>query len=185
MEFILYHGTDKKYANDIISSGFVVKQNRSHWLGNGVYFFTDETLAKWWTTKPSKKFGHTISTPAIVRCVFTVKEDTVLDLRKFDDYTYCFEQFEYFYNNMYRPFSTMAQIDINKLRCTFFDWLFDINQYTAIIGTFISAEQPYYEPIKQADADFKHLNIAYNEVQVCIPETQQTHITDKQVQTII
>jgi hypothetical protein len=184
LECVLYHGTDKKYANDIISNGFVVKENRRHWLGNGIYFFTDEALARWWTTNPSKKFGHNISSPAIIQCVFASDDDTILDLRKFDDYTYCFEQFQHFYNNMYRPYCTMREIDINRLRCTFFDWLFDTHQYTAIIGTFLSAEQPYYKPIRQAENNFKNLNLAYNEVQVCIPEARQGHIVDMKIQML-
>ena len=179
LKLTLYHGTDAEYADVIITDRFKTKQNRQHWLGNGVYFFTDEALAHWWTTKPSKKFGHNIYTPAIVECVFNAPESMILDLRRFIDFKYCFEQFQFFFNMLYAKYRKIEEVDIDRLRCTFFDWLFDIKQYAAIIGTFHSNRQPYYEQFEQDGSGFDNLNLAYTEVQVCIPETMQEYIIEK------
>ena len=176
-ELVLYHGTDKKYFNDIVASGFIVKKNPRHWLGNGIYFFTDKALAEWWTTKPTHKFGQDIFSPIVIQCFFTAPDDSVLDLRKFNDYKYCSEKFAHFYNNFFLPLCGGKRIDLNKLRCTFFDWLFEINKYTAIVGTFHSCDQPYFQSMLRPDSFFEHLNLSYNEVQVCVSESQRKNLT--------
>jgi len=181
LKFTLYHGTDEEFAKKIQSEGFKVKESRDHWLGNGIYFFLDEELARWWTTKPMKKFGPKTTSPVIIKCDYTVNEDSILDLRKFTDYTFCYDRFRDFYTKMYEPYIAKNRIDIIKLRCAFFDWLFDIYKYKAIVGTFSPEEQSYYKPFKRAGSVFKHLGLVYGEVQVCISETQESHILNKQI----
>ena len=175
MELVLYHGTDEKHSDSIIAKGFIAKKNPRHWLGNGIYFFIDKALAEWWTTRPTHKFGHDIASPIIFQCSFSAPEESVLDLRKFIDFTYCCDRFSIFYNSI-RLHGTMDEIDFSILRCAFFDWLFDTQKYSAIIGTFSSARQPYFQSILQPDSCFEQLNLAYNEVQVCIPESRQQYI---------
>ncbi len=176
---LLFHGTDYTAATNILKSGFIVKENRTHWLGNGIYFFIDKSLATWWTTRPSSKFGCKITKPAILECVFDYTLENVLDLRNFDDYIFCMEQFEKFCNALYRPYCALEEIGFDKLRCTFFDWLLDVKKYDAIIGTFCSAQQPYLAPQRDKASDFKHLNLEYTEVQVCIPCDRQYRLRDK------
>ncbi len=36
-----FHGTDMKFVESIIKHGFTCKQNDSHWLSNGIYFYLD------------------------------------------------------------------------------------------------------------------------------------------------
>ena len=62
----LYHGTDFDIAQKICAEGFMCKTNLEHWLGNGIYFYLDKPLAKWWTTNPSKKFGTVIKQPVVL-----------------------------------------------------------------------------------------------------------------------
>jgi hypothetical protein len=184
VEIELYHGTDEKWISSILSDGFVAKENRRHWLGNGIYFYTDKALAEWWTTNPSDKFGNNIATPAIIQCTLVAADSEVFDLRSFENFRLYFERFKKFYNTLYSPHTTMAEIEIDKLRCTFFDWLFDAFKYKAIIGTFLSEAQPYYDPFKQDGADFEQLELVYNEVQVCIPTSQQEIIKNKKASII-
>ncbi|MFR2561553.1 MAG: hypothetical protein ACLS8R_01670 [Anaeromassilibacillus sp.] len=50
MRFLAYHGTDRERAEKILAGAFRVKANDEHWLGTGVYFYLDASLARWWTT---------------------------------------------------------------------------------------------------------------------------------------
>ena len=180
----IFHATDAKNVDSIVENGFFPKKNPNHWLGNGVYFFVDETLAEWWTTNPSKKFGNKISSPAIIQCILDLPDDSILDLRKLTDYRYCFDMFNYFCNHWFFPYAKTEQIPVNRLRCLFFDWMFDINEYSAIIGTFLSSDQPYYGTMRRLGSRFETLNLSYSEVQVCVQETRQNLIIDKQVKLL-
>ena len=51
MTFDAYHATDQNNAVLIQYEGFKFHHNDEHWLGNGVYFFIDEALAKKWVEK--------------------------------------------------------------------------------------------------------------------------------------
>jgi hypothetical protein len=181
MELVLYHGTDEKCVSEITANGFIIKENRRHWLGNGIYFFADEALARWWTTKPTFKFGHDISSPVVLQCVFNAPDEAVLDLRKLGDYTYCRIMFDEFFS-LYKRHITIDQIDIARLRCTYFDYLFDIKHYAAIIGAFSSIGQSYYQDIQKSE--FTQLGIPYNEVQVCVSVLNQQCIALQRMKVI-
>ena len=116
-----YHGTDKKYLNNIISKGFEIKNNDKHWLGNGVYFFIDYSLAEWWATNKHKDFGHNITEPTVIEVELTYKQDDIVDLKVLKDYNWIIEQ----YNDFHKKILEMGtkKIKIEKLRCVFFDWL--------------------------------------------------------------
>lgn len=57
MNILAYHGTDYNIAKLIITQGFTFNKNPEHWLGNGIYLYQDYSLAKWWTTNPTKNLG--------------------------------------------------------------------------------------------------------------------------------
>ena len=76
-----YHGTDLECAQKIVNTEFSFNYSETHWLGNGSYFFIDESLAKWWTHNPSKRFGVKVNTGAILKCTILLKEGHYLDLR--------------------------------------------------------------------------------------------------------
>ena len=73
----VYHGTDKSVVDDIMRSGFRCKPNKEHWLGEGIYFFIDKSLAEWWTSNPSKKHGVNVTNPAIIECTIEAEDDKV------------------------------------------------------------------------------------------------------------
>ena len=66
MKVLAFHGTDYDVAQKIDHEGFISKPSLEHWLGNAIYFYIDELLAKWWTTRPSNKFGTSISWITII-----------------------------------------------------------------------------------------------------------------------
>jgi len=53
-----YHGTSSNYAESIEKHGLDPDKTHTrpdHWLGQGVYFFEDSDLAKWWACDISGK----------------------------------------------------------------------------------------------------------------------------------
>ena len=63
-KIIGYHGTKKRFAESIINDGFKIatpKDNDNHWLGHGIYFYSDYELAEWWgktkVNKHNEKYG--------------------------------------------------------------------------------------------------------------------------------
>jgi hypothetical protein len=171
--FSCFHGTDKTAAIEIINSNFLYKKSEEHWLGNGAYFYLDYSLAKWWTSKPSKKFGTKINEPAILKCSIEVNYDEILDLRKLES----FEEFAKIYKSDFLPkvfddtiichgISGANIKDVKKLRCTYCDYLSKLYELKAIIGTFHLPSQPY---LKDDYGDgFNQFDIAYTETQLCV-----------------
>lgn len=165
-----YHGTDISNVDSIIKSGFICKPNKYHWLGNGIYFYMDYSLAKWWTTNPTNKFGVNVKDGAIIKCKISVKDKCVLDLRELKDYT----KFVDIYRNEFLPFLFRGNltsddkdiIDTKTLRCTYCDYLNIRYKYKLIIGTFYLPTQPYMP--KEYGEFFDTFNISYIESQICI-----------------
>lgn len=179
-----YHGTDYLIAQKIAQDSFVFKYNEEHWLGNGVYFYLDFSLAEWWTSKPSKKFGADVYKPAIIKCSLSIDEDEVIDLRKLKD----FLEFSKIYKNDFLPEVFSGRIachgvngnsifNTKKLRCTYCDYLKTQYEIRAIIGTFHLPEQPYL--IEDYGDGFKRFDISYTETQICVFD--QNIITDKKI----
>ena len=77
MNILAYHGTDYNIAELIVSHGFTFNRNPKHWLGNGIYLYQDYSLAKWWTTNPTKKFGSNVKERAIVFCNVNLDENKI------------------------------------------------------------------------------------------------------------
>ena len=123
----LYHGTDVVAAKKIASDKFEPKPNPCHWLGNGIYFYFDKSLAEWWTTNPSSKFGCRVSEPALLKVEVEIDETEILDLRRFDTYVEIANEFERFFTQLYIPFhrETISEMQI---KCLFFDWYFLSNK---------------------------------------------------------
>ena len=169
-----YHGTDISNVDSIIKSGFICKPNKQHWLGNGVYFYMDYSLAKWWTMNPTNKFGVNVNKGAIIKCKISVKEENVLDLRRLKDYT----KFVDIYRNEFLPFLFCGElnskdkdsIDTKTLRCTYCDYLNIKYKYKLIIGTFYLPSQPYMP--KDYGTFFDTFNISYIEGQICVFDTK-------------
>jgi hypothetical protein len=173
VNLVVYHGTDYNIAKIIEKTNFKYKRSKKHWLGNGIYFYKDITLANWWTTKPSNSFGTDISKAAILKCVLMIREDRVLDLRKLDDYLWFSEQ----YTKEFLPMIYSGEIKIQKdkdtgkfnskrLRCAFCDFIRHQYKIDAIIGTFNLPKQPYLP--KEYGDGFKDFALEYIETQICI-----------------
>lgn len=175
INFDAFHGTDKTYADSIIQEGFIFKPNDMHWLGNGVYFYLDYSLSKWWTTNPSSNFGSKIKNPAILKCSITVDNDYILDLRRLEDYT----DFVNVYNKDFIPKTYDGTINLSsinnpkimkRIRCSFCDYLHLRYDYKVLIGNFYLPGQPYLS--KEHRTYAKVFDISYIETQVCVFDQQ-------------
>lgn len=163
----LYHGTELKNAKKILNGEFKVKKSDEHWLGNGVYFFEDESLAKWWTTNPTTKFGtQQITKPAVIECQIEIDKQDILDLRCLEDYNFFCEIYRDIFLKQVISNSSEKPLEITKLRCAFCDFMQERYQYKMIIGTFYQPNQPYL-PTRYGKY-FKKFRLPYIEIQYSI-----------------
>ncbi len=180
-EIICYHGTDSEIAKAIVASKFVCGYNDAHWLGNGIYFYEDEALAKWWTTNPSNKFGSHVTKPALVKCKISIDKKRVLDIRTLEGYNQYIEEFDKFFDIAYKyRLKNGALLSYQKFRCFFFDWLFEQNKYDLLIAPFSANKQPYL-PKSGNENFFKKMHILFTEGQICLSEKHQEFIIKKDI----
>ncbi len=159
-ETIAYHGTDEKYLNDILNMGFKIKENKEHWLGNGIYFFLDYEVAKWWSNSPTKRFGNNNEKPIVIKVNIVSNKENTIDTRYRKDYNELMEKYEKFTKEVLKKGQIVNNITINQLRCSFFDWLHSNYEVDILIVGFI-------KELKQKDLVDK-FKIPYSEFQLCV-----------------
>ena len=81
-----YHATSVKNANSILNSEFhksISTKEKMHWLGDGVYFFTDIAWATQWNInelKKKKNKSKNINEFTIIESLIEANKDYVFDL---------------------------------------------------------------------------------------------------------
>lgn len=181
MKIVAYHGTDMSVAKDIVNDRFICKSNKEHWLGDGIYFYPDLSLAKWWTSNPTSKFGVAIEKPAIIKCEIEIDEDRILNLSELSGFTKYIKLIDDFFSVALSDRSRPSErIDYKKWRCAFFNYVFEINEADLIIAPFLVPTQPYF-PISKNKTLFEHMNIMYTERQICLREVCQDVIIAKNI----
>lgn len=81
-----YHATSVKNANSILNLEFhksISTKEKMHWLGDGVYFFTDIAWAMQWNInelKKKKNKGKNINEFTIIESLIEANKDYVFDL---------------------------------------------------------------------------------------------------------
>lgn len=161
-----YHGTDYDVANKIVTNGFLFNRNPKHWLGNGIYLYQDFSLAEWWTTRPTNKFGKKINNPAIISCDIDIAERKILNLLRLKDYCEFSSIFEEKFYPLYKSRRKKKRPTWNQLRCAYCDFLSMTYNLDAIIGNFNKQDQPYL-PLKHHN-EFDDFLLQYTEVQICV-----------------
>ena len=175
-----YHGTDLGVANNIVKSNFSCKFNKEHWLGQGIYLYIDKSLAKWWTTKPTRKHGTEITNPAIIECKIEVDESKVLNLCTLEGYKKYIDLYNSFLQDWMSHRKSKNEISFKEFRCVFFNYVLIACDIDVIIAPFVLPDQPYMP--KYANEQFGHeMHILYTEVQVCIKESKQYIIKSKTI----
>jgi hypothetical protein len=90
IEIEAYHGTARKNTENITSEGFISTIREDHWLGQGIYFYSDYTLALWWIkTKMRSKNGNGC---AVVKATMACEENLWLDLDTIKGMDYFFRE---------------------------------------------------------------------------------------------
>ncbi len=175
-----YHGTDKSVANNIIQNGFQCKQNNEHWLGQGIYLYSDKSLAEWWTTNPTQKHGINVVDPVVIACDIEIDESRVLNLCTLAGYKKYVDLYNSFFRELSVNFRPKEEVSFKKLRCAFFNFIFLTYQVDVVIAPFVLPQQPYI-PVYTNSQFAKEMHIQYTEVQVCICEDKQGIIKNKSV----
>ena len=78
-----YHGTSEKYKSSIEECGFdplKSKPRKDHWLGQGVYFFTQFSIARGWANIVAKKKNENA---LVYSASIEADKQRVLDLRTY------------------------------------------------------------------------------------------------------
>ena len=174
----LFHGTDKKVVKAIQKEGFRLKASHEHWLGNGIYFYMDKSLAQWWTTNPTAKFGTKIENPVVLRCSISKKESElkVLNLLNLEDYEFYYREFVDCFWPKYIAAHPKDGADYKKIRCAYLDFLKALYGLDVVIGNFNAPDQPYMTDV-QNDI-FESLKLIYTEIQVCVFDSSIINIEE-------
>lgn len=178
MEYILYHATDKSCAKKIVNGNFVVKANYEHWLGNGIYFYFDKALAKWWATNPSKRFGIIICEPAILKIKINIPDEKVLDLRDFNNFTEMINELQKYFKNLIKE-NSVIELNWDQVVCSFFNYYFAKKGIALIIGSFDAVNQPYN--IGNKDSIIGKTKLRFVETQICLLDNAQEYIVSKEI----
>lgn len=166
-----YHATAIENVELILTQGFEFKRNKEHWLGNGVYFFTDLALAYWWKSNPTIKFGSFSQNKVILKALMKVGRDDVCDLRELKDYIFCYDQYNLFAKELEElgePIQT-RKLSVEELRCIFFDWLAERFCLKLCVGCFYKKTPKYLKhDTDRCKTLMPDLKIPYNEIQMCV-----------------
>ncbi len=168
-----YHGTFESAVEDIISSGFEAKVREDHWLGQGIYLYTNFALSKWWVqTKIERLLLNEEEAVIEVKCKRNIK---VLDL---DD----FGGLNFFYNAFSEVFEQLKQLNITvtlkkgssskdkvKNLCFALDLIKREYDIDAVINTFLKENPSYGEfNTKEFEKEYFPFGLSYKETQICI-----------------
>lgn len=166
-----YHGTDYTVAKKIEEGGFTFKSSDYHWLGNGVYFYLDYSLAKWWTSKPSAKFGTEIKDKSIIKCEVTFT-DTSLDLMNLEHFNFFCNVFFREFWPYYQQYHPLEETNWGKIRCSYCDYLHNQYDFDMILGNFDVQSQPYHtDQMNFNEYIYNNFQMKYTEIQLCVFST--------------
>jgi len=183
-ELVGYHGTKSSNISDIISNNFkepIVAKNNDHWLGHGIYFFSDYELAEWWAkikvNKHNKKY-NTKDKASVIKA--EIQADQIVDLdnpfkmNDFIDFCQVFQE-EIVKKGIILDFTSENKRNNSpekiskRKRCFFLDVYKKDKSIEVIIYTF-SKTNPSYASSKYHRSLFKELGFHYNEKQICVSE---------------
>lgn len=172
-----YHGTSSRHAESIAKNGLdpdKTHERPNHWLGQGVYFYENFGLAKWWANDIAGKAYNYGSFPIVYRAQIEASKEDVLDL---DDY----RQYDLFLGRLLDMQKEIESDDCDRMpifnpeqqRAVYFDYYRKMYHIAVIMFTF-SKDCAKYGTFR-SDADLlqqkkleKALGLAYHEKQICV-----------------
>ena len=122
-----------------------------------------------------------ITNPAIIECKIKIADDRVLNLCELSGFNLYTELIDDFFSIHERlKLAPKEHIDFKKMRCIFFNFIFEMNKIDMIIAPFLKTDQPYF-PKCEKESIFNKMNIMYTEKQFCLRENCQAAIISKKV----
>ncbi len=158
-----YHGTFKDNVNNILSEGYTPKMRDNHWLGQGIYFYDDIELAKWFASRRyAGKHGKQIS---VIKSLLSTIDEKVLDLNTRKGVDFVFEKISEIIDQLNIVFDKDNEI---KNRCILLDIIKEYHQIDIIIKTFQTTSQTYGKVnIEWFEKNYFPTGFNYNETQIC------------------
>lgn len=168
-----YHGTFKSVVKDVIDKGFEVKLRDDHWLGQGIYLYTDFELSKWWVqTKIDRLLLNEEAAVIEVLCKSDIK---VLNLDNFEGMNFFYRAFEEVFEELKKLDVTVKlkkssyPKDKTKNLCFALDLIKKEYDIDVVINTFIKANPSYGEfNTKKFEKEYFPFGLNYKETQICI-----------------
>ena len=168
-----YHGTFKSVVKDIIDKGFEVKLRDDHWLGQGIYLYTDFELSKWWVqTKIDRLLLNEEAAVMEVLCKSDIK---VLNLDNFEGMNFFYRAFEEVFKELKKLDVTVklkkssSSKDKTKNLCFALDLIKKEYDIDVVINTFIKGNPSYGEfNTRKFEKEYFPFGLNYKETQICI-----------------
>jgi hypothetical protein len=162
-----YHGTNINYVNSILSEGFKSNVREDHWLGQGIYFYADFELAKWWA---EKKFNRFRKTAAIIYVEIKAESKDILDLDTLSGYNFFLTEIKQILSILKIRIKFSLDKRIENL-CFALDLLKNELGINVIIRTF-PKKNPSYGGHNISDFEKNYFNLPYDfvylEKQICV-----------------
>lgn len=189
-KIIGYHGTKERFVDSIINDGFKIapsKEGDNHWLGHGVYFYSDYELAEWWSRtkveRQNEKYGYN-DKPVVIKG--HIHAENIWNL----DNPFRMKQFKECQKNLEKQFVELGiKLDFTKgkrklsekIRCFWMDAVKENENIEVIIYTFSRSNPSYiaseYHVNVVEDFSLANMGLAYHEKQICV--TNDKYIIDK------
>ncbi|MBE5888888.1 MAG: hypothetical protein E7283_08700 [Lachnospiraceae bacterium] len=178
-----YHGTKVRNVDSILKDGFKIatpKEGDNHWLGHGIYFYSDYELANWWAkTKVSKhndKYGEN-DVATVLRAI--IEAESVWDL----DSPFVLKQFKECQKELEEQFVEQGVVldfsqgrgkPSERIRCFWMDAVKQAHNIQVIIYTFTRNNPSYvdskYHIHSEDEYPLASMGLAYHEKQICVTE---------------
>ena len=128
---------------------------------------------------PTRKFGSEIKKAAIIECTICIDESRVLNLCTIDGYKKYIIMFNEFYKEQFYKHRAITEINFNKMRAIFFNYLKILDEIDLIVAPFLIPDQPYMP--SETSPYSPQMHIKYTEVQICLKEDKQQYIINKRI----
>lgn len=163
-----YHGAALSNKNNILENGFESNERSDHWLGQGIYFYDDEDLAKWWAeTKYLKKYNTSI---CVIKAEIQAELSQVLNLDKPKGIDYLFAKIKILTKS-----KTKVEISDNPITnlCFVLDYI-KIEFGIAIVKLTFFKDKTSYGSVNIEEFEKNNfplpLSVTYKEIQICVSD---------------
>ena len=177
IEMIGYHGTHSGHADSIEKNGLdpdKTRIRRDHWLGQGVYFYDEFDLAKWWAYDIAGKPYNYGNFPIVYQAQIQAPDEEVLNLDNHEEY-------DLFMNRVLNMQKEIEKDEEGRVpifrpeqqRAVYFDYYREMYHKSVIMFTFSKDCAGYGTFRKAAELSqqrklAKNLGLAYHEKQICV-----------------